>query len=376
MQCSIAKHLSQTVTQKLPAVSQSTVLMDNHPNLKTETSTTSSATKDNITTTSTSTTSTLVHTSTVAKSTVSSANDTTVCSSTTKSEMPNSVPTPNSSNTVPNACLSRVVTTTITTSSGGKTVTKPLTILYASPSKLAPHVNGHVTANCSKPVCSTVQGSQSSNVTATLNAGGSTAKVVVKQERKSSLSNDIGHSAGTSSSNTEKLLNDVAGHLNNIKPKLPLDGVRTPAATTSGSSGSGTVSNSTAKSLTLSPASVALTSSAGIATGATKLASASTPTKLIVLTSGTGGNIIKTIASAGFAGGAAQLPSGAIVSLATGSTTGSGSLRSVVGNLNPGSTNLSPGRILQGASSATPVATSSAINNICAAAGVDAFSGQ
>ncbi|KAK3710171.1 hypothetical protein QZH41_010572 [Actinostola sp. cb2023] len=49
-----------------------------------------------------------------------------------KTEIGHSSPSSN----VANACISRVVTTTITTSSGGKTVTKPVTILYASPSKL------------------------------------------------------------------------------------------------------------------------------------------------------------------------------------------------------------------------------------------------
>ena len=369
LQCDIAKHLSQTTSQKLPVVSQNTALLDNHSSVKTESNTTS-VIKDNTTTSSPSTTTTITHTTTNVKPSVSSVNNTAVCNSAVKTELSSHAPVSGSSSAVPNACLSRVVTTTITTSSGGKTVTKPLTILYASPSKLAPQVNGHVTVNCPKSASSTAQGSQTSNATSVLNT---TAKIVVKQERKSSLCNDVSHSQGSVHCDTGKLLNDVAGHLNNIKPKVPLEGVKTSAQTTSGSSGSGTSSNSSAKTITLSPA---LSSSTSIA-GATKLATASTPTKLIVLTSGTGGNIIKTFASAGFAGGAAaQLPSGTIVSLASGSATGTGPLRSVVGTVNPTSTSISPGRIIHGTSSATPVATSSAINSICAAAGVDAFSGQ
>ena len=350
------------------------MLVDNHPTAKAEAVPPSTVAT---TTASLSTTTSTLHTTTTVKSTSSSATDTTVCSSAAKSELPNHVPAANSTNAVPNACISRVVTTTITTSSGGKTVTKPLTILYASPSKLTPQVNGHIAANCPKPVtvCSTGQVSQLSNLAST--SGISAAKVVVKQERKSPLCNDIGHSQTFAINDTGKLLNDVAGHLNNVKPKIPLDSVRTAALTTASSSGSGTTNNSVARTIALSPSSATLANSAGVAAGGTKLASASAPTKLIVLTSGTGGNIIKTIASAGFAGGAAaQLASGAIVNLGAGAGAGTGPLRSVVGAVNPAAASTSPGRIIQGVSSATPVATSSAINSICAAAGVDAFSGQ
>lgn len=287
-----------------------------------------------------------------------------------KSDLNNhSSPSPSSSG-VPNACISRVVTTTITTTSGGKTITKPLTILYASPSKLQTHMNGPLTAK-------SVANSGNPVSMCTVSSTHLPSQVLVKQEPKSVekpvACNDLNQLSADCkqlSSDTAKLINDI-GHLNNVKPKITVEGVKTVAVPTPSTS---SVVNTTAASRTISTVTAA--GSPGSSNG-TKAASAA-PTKLIVLTSTNSGNIIKTIATAGLnAAGSSQIPGGSIVTLgAAGNGTSVNPVK--LGTVNAATTasiGSSPNKVNQ-AAAATSMATASAINSICAAAGVDAFNGK
>lgn len=255
-------------------------------------------------------------------------------------------------NSVANACISRVVTTTITTSSGGKTITKPVTILYASPSKLQAQMNGPL--NMAKGITPSSLSSQiaamaSSGVLSNANA------ITLKQD-----TNDSSH--GNSKQNqidTLKLISDLA-HLNNLKPKTSV-GLVKPTTVSS------TSSVITTKP-TLSLASSIVNAVPGASTG--KLNS-NTPTKLIVLTSNNSGNIIKTIGLASNNTATGQLPSlvtlpGNVTAVTTTSAAGSNQNSSVL---------TSPGRVVQ-ASVPTTLATANAINSICAASGMDAFNGK
>ncbi|XP_022781458.1 PHD finger protein 12-like [Stylophora pistillata] len=281
-----------------------------------------------------------------------------------KSDLPNHVSATAANGNVPNACISRVVTTTITTTSGGKTITKPLTILYASPSKLQTHMNGPLNtksvASAGNPV----------NV-CTVSSTHLPSKVLVKQEPKT-VEKQVGDLTQLSaeckqlSSDTAKLINDI-GHLNNVKAKVTTDSIKTVAVSSSSS-----VVNTTVSAATRTISTVTSASSSGAST--TKVAS-STPTKLIVLTSTNSGNIIKTIATAGLsAASTGQIPGGSIVTL--GAPGSAGSVNPVkIGTVNasaPVSVGSSPNKVNQ-AAAATSMATANAINSICAAAGVDAF---
>ncbi|PFX31127.1 PHD finger protein 12 [Stylophora pistillata] len=284
-----------------------------------------------------------------------------------KSDLPNHVSATAANGNVPNACISRVVTTTITTTSGGKTITKPLTILYASPSKLQTHMNGPLNtksvASAGNPV----------NV-CTVSSTHLPSKVLVKQEPKT-VEKQVGDLTQLSaeckqlSSDTAKLINDI-GHLNNVKAKVTTDSIKTVAVSSSSS-----VVNTTVSAATRTISTVTSASSSGAST--TKVAS-STPTKLIVLTSTNSGNIIKTIATAGLsAASTGQIPGGSIVTL--GAPGSAGSVNPVkIGTVNasaPVSVGSSPNKVNQ-AAAATSMATANAINSICAAAGVDAFNDE
>ncbi|XP_068678746.1 PHD finger protein 12-like isoform X2 [Montipora foliosa] len=349
LQCGIAKHLSQ------PAVSKSSI--SNHAD-------NSSGKLESLS----SNTSTL-STSSAHSTSTGSVKEPIVNGLTTKSDSTNHISSLPASSGVQNACISRVVTTTITTTSGGKTITKPLTILYASPSKLQTHMNGPLSAksvgNSSSPV----------NV-CSVSSTHLPSQVLVKQEPKSVekqvLSNDLNQLSAECkqlSSDTAKLINEV-GHVNNVKAKISVDVVKTVAVPTSSTS---SIVNTTA-SVVSRTISTAIAAGSSSSSSATKAAS-STPTKLIVLTSTNSGNIIKTIATAGLsAGGTGQLPGGSIVTL--GAPGNSASINPVkIGSVNAStatSVGSSPSKVTQ-AAAATSAATANAINSICAAAGVDAF---
>ena len=294
-----------------------------------------------------------------------------------KTDMTNHATPSAGSGSVPNACISRVVTTTITSISCGKTVTKPLTILYASPSKFQAHMNGPLNAK-------SVASSSSSPISVcTVSSTHLPSQVMVKQENKavekqqpcSGDLNQLSAECKQLSNDTAKLINDV-GHLNNIKPKISLDGVKAVAGSSSSCAVSTMVSAAT-RTGTVSTVTMAGSSCGVSSTSATKVAS-STPTKLIVLTSTNSGNIIKTIATAGLpTAGAGQISGGNIVALGTPGT--GASVNPVkIGAVNATAPLLlgsSPSKPSQSAA-ASSVATANAINSICAAAGVDAFNGQ
>lgn len=352
LQCGIAKHLTQ------PSMNKN--LISNHidsSSVKGETS--------NSNTNSSSTAS--AHTASTA-----TVKEPVVNGLTSKSDLANHVAASSASNAVPNACISRVVTTTITTTSGGKTITKPLTILYASPSKLQTHMNGPLTAK-------SVATSGNPISMCTVSSTHLPSQVLVKQEPKSVEKqlacgdlNQLSADCKQLSSDTAKLINDV-GHLNNVKTKITLDGVKTVAVPTSSTA---TVVNTTVSAATRTISTVTAAGSSS-SSSAAKVAS-STPTKLIVLTSTNSGNIIKTIATAGLsAAGTGQIPGGSIVTL--GAPGNAASVNPVkIGTVNastPVSIGSSPNKVNQ-AAAATSMATANAINSICAAAGVDAFNGQ
>lgn len=352
LQCGIAKHLSQ------PSVNKNILSnhLDNSP-LKGETS--NSNTNSSL--------STLTNHAGNA-----SGKEPVVNGLTSKPDLVNHISTSPASSAVQNACISRVVTTTITTTSGGKTITKPLTILYASPSKLQTHMNGPLTAK-------TVANSGNPVSVCTVSSTHLPSQVLVKQEPKSVEKqlacgdlNQLSADCKQLSSDTAKLINDV-GHLNNVKAKITMDGVKTVAVPTSSTSSVVNTSVSASTRTVSTPAAAGSSSSSG----ATKVAS-STPTKLIVLTSTNSGNIIKTIATAGLsAAGTGQIPGGSIVTL--GAPGNAASVNPVkLGTVNASTTasvGSSPSKINQ-AAAATSAATANAINSICAAAGVDAFNGQ
>ena len=349
LQCGIAKHLSQ------PAVSKTSI--SNHAD--------NSSGKLESLSPNTST----LSTSSAHSTSTGSVKEPIINGLTPKSDSTNHISSLPASSGVQNACISRVVTTTITTTSGGKTITKPLTILYASPSKLQTHMNGPLSAksvgNSSSPV----------NV-CSVSSTHLPSQVLVKQEPKSVekqvLSNDLNQLSAECkqlSSDTAKLINDV-GHVNNVKAKISVDVVKTVAVPTSSTS---SIVNTTA-SVVSRTISTAIAAGSSSSSSATKAAS-STPTKLIVLTSTNSGNIIKTIATAGLsAGGTAG---GSIVTL--GAPGNSANINPVkIGNVNAStatSVGSSPSKATQ-AAAATSAATANAINSICAAAGVDAFNGQ
>ncbi|KXJ27549.1 PHD finger protein 12 [Exaiptasia diaphana] len=321
LQCGIAKHLTQATSIKLPTPVSTANSSETPTPVKTEPST-------------------IPVTSAATNSLVTSLNN-------LPKEVFNGIKT-EASNSVANACISRVVTTTITTSSGGKTITKPVTILYASPSKLQAQMNGPL--NAAKAITSS---SLSSQIAAMASSGvlSNTNAITLKQE-----TNDSNHH-GDSKQNqidTLKLINDLA-HLNNLKPKTSIV-----------KSGTASVSLSTATTKpTLSLASSIVSAVPGSSTG--KL-NTNTPTKLIVLTSNNS-NIIKTIglASNNTTG---QLPAGSLVTLpgnVTTVTTASGT-----GSVQSSSAISSPARVVQGGVPTT-LATANAINSICAASGMDAF---
>lgn len=353
LQCGIAKHLSQ------PSVNKN--LISNHI----ESSTVKGETSNSNTNSSSSSSLTNPVGAAVVKEPL-------VNGLTSKSDLTNHISASPASSGVQNACISRVVTTTITTTSGGKTITKPLTILYASPSKLQTHMNGPLTsksvANSGNPVSM-----------CTVSSTHLPSQVLVKQEPKSVekqlTCNDLNQLSAECkqlSSDTAKLINDV-GHLNNVKAKITMDGVKTLAVPTSSTS---SVVNTTVSSATRTISTVTAAGSSS-SSSATKVAS-STPTKLIVLTSTNSGNIIKTIATAGLsAAGTGQIPGGSIVTLgAPGNATSVNPVK--IGTVNastPVSMGSSPNKVNQ-AAAATSMATANAINSICAAAGVDAFNGQ
>ena len=261
------------------------------------------------------------------------------------------------------------MTTTITTTSGGKTITKPLTILYASPSKLQTHMNGPLNTK------SLASSGNSVNL-CTVSSTHLPSQVLVKQEpktvEKQVACGDLSQLSAECkqlSSDTAKLVNDI-GHLNNVKAKVTTDSIKTVAVSSSSSVVNTTVSAATRTISTVTP-------SGSSGTSSTKVAS-STPTKLIVLTSTNSGNIIKTIATAGLsAASTGQIPGGSIVTL--GAPGNAGSVNPVkIGTVNasaPVSVGSSPNKVNQ-AAAATSMATANAINSICAAAGVDAFNGQ
>lgn len=283
-----------------------------------------------------------------------------------KSDLTNHVSATAANGSVPNACISRVVTTTITTTSGGKTITKPLTILYASPSKLQTHMNGPLNTK------SLASSGNSVNL-CTVSSTHLPSQVLVKQEPKTVEKQvacgdltQLSAECKQLSSDTAKLVNDI-GHLNNVKAKVTTDSIKTVAVSSSSSVVNTTVSAATRTISTVTP-------SGSSGTSTTKVAS-STPTKLIVLTSTNSGNIIKTIATAGLsAASTGQIPGGSIVTL--GAPGNAGSVNPVkIGTVNasaPVSVGSSPNKVNQ-AAAATSMATANAINSICAAAGVDAF---
>ena len=349
LQCGIAKHLTQ------PSVNKT--LISNHV----ETSSVKGETSNSSTHSSSSA---LAH-----PSSMGTGKEPVLNGLTSKSDLPNHVSASPASSSVPNACISRVVTTTITTTSGGKTITKPLTILYASPSKLQTHMNGPLNtksvASSGNPV----------NVCA-VSSTHLPSQVLVKQEPKTvekqlacSDLTQLSADCKQLSSDTAKLINDI-GHFNNVKAKIATDTIKTVAVSSSSS-----VMNTTVSAATRTISTVTAAGSSGTST--TKVAS-STPTKLIVLTSTNSGNIIKTIATAGLsAAGTGQIPGGSIVTLgAPGSTANVNPVK--IGTVNastPVSIGSSPNKVNQ-AAAATSMATANAINSICAAAGVDAFNGQ
>ena len=352
LQCGIAKHLSQ------PSVNKN--LIPNHIDSSTVKGETS-----NSNTNSSSSTSTNPAVTAVVKEPL-------VNGLASKLDLTNHISASPASSGVQNACISRVVTTTITTTSGGKTITKPLTILYASPSKLQTHMNGPLTSK-------SVTNSGNPVGMCTVSSTHLPSQVLVKQESKSVekqlTCNDLNQLSAECkqlSSDTAKLINDV-GHLNNVKPKITLDGVKTVAVPTSSTS---SVVNTTVSAATRTISTVTAAGSSS-SSSATKVVS-STPTKLIVLTSTNGGNIIKTIATAGLsAAGTGQIPGGSIVTLgAPGSAASVNPVK--IGTVNASTPVLvgsSPNKVNQ-AAAASSMATANAINSICAAAGVDAFNGQ
>lgn len=270
LQCGIAKHLTQ------PSVNKT--LISNHV----ETSSTKGETSNS---NAHSSASTSTHSSSSG-----TGKEPLLNGLTSKADLPNHVSASPASSSVPNACISRVVTTTITTTSGGKTITKPLTILYASPSKLQTHMNGPLNtksvASSGNPV----------NVCA-VSSTHLPSQVLVKQEPKTvekqlacSDLTQLSADCKQLSSDTAKLINDI-GHFNNVKAKITTDTIKTVAVSSSSS-----VMNTTVSAATRTISTVTAAGSSGTST--TKVAS-STPTKLIVLTSTNSGNIIKTIATAG-----------------------------------------------------------------------------
>lgn len=348
LQCGIAKHLSQ------PPVSKTSTPVVNH--------TDSSSVKGEFSSLNTYSSASAISASSTA------VKEPTVNGLSHKSDLTNHISSLPASSGVQSACISRVVTTTITTTSGGKTITKPLTILYASPSKLQTHMNG--------PLSTKAGGNSSSLVNmCSVSSTHLPSQVLVKQEPKSvekqMVCNDLTQLSGECkqlSSDPAKLVNDI-GHVNNVKAKISVDTVKTLAVPTSSTS---SVVNTTA-SVVARNISTAIAAGSSSSSNATKSAS-STPTKLIVLTSTNSGNIIKTIATAGLsAGGTSQIPGGSIVTLAApGNSTNPVKIGAVSASTSA-SVGSSPNKGTQAAAASTSVATANAINSICAAAGVDAF---
>ena len=349
LQCGIAKHLTQPSSNKS--------LISNHID-------TSSVKGESANSTNTSTP--------VQAGSNGAVKEPVVNGLSSKSDLNNHSSTSPSSSGVPNACISRVVTTTITTTSGGKTITKPLTILYASPSKLQTHMNGPLTAK-------SVTNSGNPVSMCTVSSTHLPSQVLVKQEPKSVekpvACNDLNQLSAECkqlSNDTAKLINDI-GHLNNVKPKITVEGVKTVAVPTPSTS---SVVNTTVSAASRTISTVTAAGSPGSSNG-TKAAPAA-PTKLIVLTSTNSGNIIKTIATAGLnAAGSSQIPGGSIVTLgAAGNGTSVNPVKlGTVNAATPASIGSSPNKVNQ-AAAATSMATANAINSICAAAGVDAFNGK
>ena len=349
LQCGIAKHLTQPSSNKS--------LISNHID-------TSSVKGESANSTNTSTP--------VQAGSNGAVKEPVVNGLSSKSDFNNHSSTSPSSSGVPNACISRVVTTTITTTSGGKTITKPLTILYASPSKLQTHMNGPLTAK-------SVTNSGNPVSMCTVSSTHLPSQVLVKQEPKSVekpvACNDLNQLSAECkqlSNDTAKLINDI-GHLNNVKPKITVEGVKTVAVPTPSTS---SVVNTTVSAASRTISTVTAAGSPRSSNG-TKAASAA-PTKLIVLTSTNSGNIIKTIATAGLnAAGSSQIPGGSIVTLgAAGNGTSVNPVKlGTVNAATPASIGSSPNKVNQ-AAAATSMATANAINSICAAAGVDAFNGK
>lgn len=308
---------------------------------------------DPISSVTTSTSSSMSNTVTTSAS--GSAKDIVANGVASKSELTNHMPVSSTSNNVGSACISRVVTTTITTTSGGKTVTKPLTILYASPSKLQSQMNGPATSN---------YGKMSINASAVNTVSSLPARTSIKQESKHDKpATSIGQQKVNG---IAKLVNDSL-YLNNMKVKgesIKSVSVPTINTTTAG------VNTRTAAVTTVSSSSTVPTSTVS----ASKV-TPTTPTKLIVLTSASSGNIIKTIAT----GGTNQISGGTLLTLSTpgGINSGTAKVLSGVANsatMTTSAASSSPGRV--GPAASTSAATANAINSICAAAGVDAFNGQ
>ncbi|KAJ7387157.1 transcription corepressor binding [Desmophyllum pertusum] len=198
LQCGIAKHLTQ------PSVNKT--LISNHV----DNSSVKGETSNSNTNSSSSTSAHPASTATGKEPVVNGLSS--------KSDLPNHVSALPASSSVPNACISRVVTTTITTTSGGKTITKPLTILYASPSKIQTHMNGPLNTK-------SVTSSGNPFNLCTVSSTHLPSQVLVKQEpktvEKQLACNDLTQLSADCkqlSSDTAKLINDI-GHLNNVKEK-------------------------------------------------------------------------------------------------------------------------------------------------------------
>ena len=318
LQCDIAKHLASLSVAKpqdgvkktvKTLISSSTNHVISHNKTTTQTPTSNSA--------DTKTTKTINSTSSISTSTVKTV--TTTKPSTLAAKVVSS-PSTNSTHTSTVTSFSRVVTTH-TVTSGGKTLTKPITILYASPSKNLTQQNG-VGANMTKHLNNCVNKTSNNDTKPVAKAESNIKKPIVQQTNgKSALQNANGKgpiaqqtnskspTVQTSKANSIQSPNSKSSALqtssgNSLKPTVkdlktlsngPVVKPRTTGETTAISPR--TIGEST-KAVSVSPPGTNTPRSMSVVgTMSTGLNSGSGATKVIVLTNTGNSNIIKSIAN-------------------------------------------------------------------------------
>ncbi|XP_028396400.1 PHD finger protein 12-like [Dendronephthya gigantea] len=396
LQCDIAKHLAslsvpkpqdgvkKTVKAVISGSSNHVISNSKLPN-QTSTNCTNSSEKQTPKTTSCTTGNTTTSVKTITTSKASTVPAKVVSS-----------PSTNGAHTSTVTSFSRVVTTH-TVTSGGKTLTKPITILYASPSKNLTQQNG-----------------VSSNVTKHLNCVNKTtnseAKPIAKVEGsvKKPLQNSITKTSTLQNSSSKTLTNIKSPAVQNSKNSL----IQTPSPKTTSpptslvNSVKGTVKNDV-KSLTNGPVSAVKprvlnepaavkprtvgestkavsvsppgTSSARtmnvVGTVSTGLSSGNGSTKVIVLTNAGNGNIIKSIANTTLSSSMQRTvgSSGTLGNSSSTTTVTSPSVQRIVVQASPQKGIAGGGGTSNGPSVTPASQAASPVSTICAVSGLDSI---